>query len=203
MAIPDGTRNFLRDQRGIADRYDPTAHLCVYDPRSDVYAEPTDPEDYRSPREDCSCERCFSGRDGLAVEILRLQETLDRATDMVNREDVPAEAYPLPESREAIVHDLKIAPVYYEAIMAGVKTWEVRRADRDYQPGDVLRLRKWGSEPLGTEPRYLGAEIRAIVAYRARLGSIDDALAGYVGMSIVVLEESRVETGLAEDESDG
>lgn len=44
------------------------------------------------------------------------------------------------------VHDLKTWPAYYEAIVAGLKPWEYRKADRPYAVGDVLRLREWNPE---------------------------------------------------------
>ena len=47
-------------------------NLCVFDPRSDVYID-FDEEDNVAPRNNCYCDRCFSGRDRLAVEIDRLR----------------------------------------------------------------------------------------------------------------------------------
>jgi hypothetical protein len=44
-------------------------------------------------------------------------------------------------------HDLKIWPQYFVEVAAEQKTFEIRKNDRDYQVGDVLRLREW--EPLG------------------------------------------------------
>lgn len=40
-------------------------------------------------------------------------------------------------------HTLKVVPPYFEAIADGSKTFEVRKNDRAYQKGDVLRLREW------------------------------------------------------------
>ena len=41
------------------------------------------------------------------------------------------------------IHDLKIWPEFYRPMVAGIKTWETRRNDREYQLGDVLHLREW------------------------------------------------------------
>jgi len=40
-------------------------------------------------------------------------------------------------------HLLKVIPPYFDSLVAGSKTFEVRRNDRAYQRGDVLRLREW------------------------------------------------------------
>lgn len=40
-------------------------------------------------------------------------------------------------------HDLKTWPEPFRAIVRRQKTHEVRRADRDFQVGDVLHLLKW------------------------------------------------------------
>lgn len=43
----------------------------------------------------------------------------------------------------ARMHVLKVVPPYFDAIVSGAKTFEVRRNDRGYQCGDVLSLREW------------------------------------------------------------
>lgn len=40
-------------------------------------------------------------------------------------------------------HTLKVVPPYFDALVSGSKTFEVRKNDRAYQAGDVLRLREW------------------------------------------------------------
>lgn len=45
-------------------------------------------------------------------------------------------------------HDLKTSPVYWDAVFIGEKNFEVRRDDRGFQKGDILRL--WRStDPYG------------------------------------------------------
>lgn len=60
-----------------------------------------------------------------------------------------------------VVHDLKTWPEYFEATWSGRKPWELRKNDRGYQPGQVLRLREW--EPL--RQAYTGRVIVADVVY--------------------------------------
>lgn len=56
-------------------------------------------------------------------------------------------------------HCLKILPEYFLAVERGVKTFEVRYNDRDYQIGDILVLQEW------FDGVYSGKEIRVKVTY--------------------------------------
>lgn len=58
-------------------------------------------------------------------------------------------------------HDLKILPKYYRDIEKGLKTFEVRFNDRNFQVGDILELKEWfGGEYSG---RYILADITYIL----------------------------------------
>ncbi|MEZ2410588.1 DUF3850 domain-containing protein [Bosea sp. RCC_152_1] len=48
-----------------------------------------------------------------------------------------------------VVHELKTWPVYFDAVARGEKTFEVRRDDRGFQKGDIVRLRRWNTEWQG------------------------------------------------------
>ncbi|GEP11699.1 DUF3850 domain-containing protein [Methylobacterium gnaphalii] len=39
-----------------------------------------------------------------------------------------------------VTHDLKTLPVYFDAVERGEKTFEIRRDDRGFQKGDIVRL---------------------------------------------------------------
>lgn len=58
-------------------------------------------------------------------------------------------------------HDLKVWPECFEAIVAGIKTFEVRKNDRNYQVGDVLQLREYAPGP----DEYTGRETKCTVSY--------------------------------------
>jgi hypothetical protein len=58
-------------------------------------------------------------------------------------------------------HELKTWPNFLDAVIAGRKTFEVRKSDRDFQVGDRLHLRGW--DP-GTQ-QYNGFEHTLVVTY--------------------------------------
>lgn len=57
-------------------------------------------------------------------------------------------------------HDLKIESSYFNDILAGVKTWELRKNDRDFHFGDTLRLRE-----IDDDGDYTGRECIRTVKY--------------------------------------
>ena len=48
-----------------------------------------------------------------------------------------------------IVHDLKIWPEYFERVKTGLKTFELRKDDRNFQVGDELLLREFNESYTG------------------------------------------------------
>lgn len=74
-------------------------------------------------------------------------------------------------------HKLKVWPEYFEALIDGTKTAEVRKDDRDYKVGDLLHLREWNPE---TES-YTGREAAARVTHLVRGPHVPD---GYVLLSL-------------------
>jgi hypothetical protein len=65
-------------------------------------------------------------------------------------------------ARPRIEHRVKSWPGFFEAILSGVKTHDVRRmSDRDYQVGDTLRLMEFDPE----KQQYTGRELRVRITY--------------------------------------
>ena len=69
-------------------------------------------------------------------------------------------------------HELKTDPEVFEAKMQGVKPWDIRRNDRNFQVGDTLREREtkhsWAFMLSGCPLEYTGREIRERVTYILR-----------------------------------
>ena len=63
--------------------------------------------------------------------------------------------------REPVVHEVKSWPHLFRAFTTGVKQFDLRRADRDYRVGDILRLKEY--DP--SLPAYLGRTADALITY--------------------------------------
>jgi hypothetical protein len=64
--------------------------------------------------------------------------------------------------RGIIEHRVKCWPKFFESILSGAKTHEVRRADdRDFRVGDLLRLEEFDPQTN----RYSGRELTAKITY--------------------------------------
>ena len=75
------------------------------------------------------------------------------------------------------IHELKILPEYFDAVRCGDKRFEIRKNDRNFHRGDILRLKEWNGK------EYTGEEIDALVRYVLYdwTGGLQD---GYCIMSI-------------------
>lgn len=79
----------------------------------------------------------------------------------------------------AQTHELKICNEHFEDIWNGVKTFEIRRNDRNFQVGDELCLKEFNPE---TE-KYTGSICHVKVKYILKGGHFG-LKKGYVIMSI-------------------
>jgi hypothetical protein len=94
-----------------------------------------------------------------AEEVARLSDVVCRYAPT----DGPPDTAAAPAT--ARVHDLKVWPEFFDALLDGSKTFEARYDDRGFEVGDVLRLREWqpASNPGGNV--YSGRELRREVSY--------------------------------------
>jgi hypothetical protein len=76
-----------------------------------------------------------------------------------------------------VEHELKCWPDFFVPVLTGMKTFEVRKNDRNFKLGDVLWLREWDPH---TE-MYTGNSVRAKVVYILHDFGLED---GYVVMGI-------------------
>jgi len=80
-----------------------------------------------------------------------------------------------------IDRELKVWPIYFDDVVSGAKTWEVRRNDEEgFGAGCWIRLREWDPE----RERYTGREVDRFVTYVAALDRLP-GMDGLVGMTLV------------------
>ncbi len=61
------------------------------------------------------------------------------------------------------LHSLKILPEYFKEVIAGNKTFEIRKNDRNFQVGDLVLLREYVDNEYTKE--LLGVRITYITNY--------------------------------------
>jgi len=59
------------------------------------------------------------------------------------------------------IHELKTHMPFFQEIVQGEKTWELRRNDRGFEVGDVLHLREY--DPVSSGGTYTGADAFVVV----------------------------------------
>lgn len=85
---------------------------------------------------------------------------------------------------ETKIHQLKTMTPFFEEVMAGTKTFELRKNDRDFRVGDILILKEY----LPETKVFSGMEVRRQITY---------ILSSFTG-----LEAGYVILGLRDDEND-
>jgi Domain of unknown function (DUF3850) len=86
-------------------------------------------------------------------------------------------------------HDLKLWPQFWDATVAGGRSFDIRNNDRGFKVDDVVRLREWdpGIEPPGEWPGYTGRECYRRITYvlHAEDCPAGAITAGYVALAMV------------------
>jgi len=81
-------------------------------------------------------------------------------------------------------HVLKIWPIFFDAVARGEKSFEVRKNDRDFQPGDEVTLKEWNPK---TE-EFTGRELNRLIIYVFKGGSFG-VQEGFVVFSMLPIYE--------------
>lgn len=76
-------------------------------------------------------------------------------------------------------HVLKIAPEFYEAVLTGIKTFEIRRNDRNFKIDDSIVLREYFDGKY-TDRFPLAAHITYITNYAQQEGYVVFSFSGIV-----------------------
>ncbi|MCP4986586.1 MAG: DUF3850 domain-containing protein [Colwellia sp.] len=65
-----------------------------------------------------------------------------------------------------MTHELKILPCYFEAVLSGDKTFEIRdNSDRGFQKGDLVTLREIEVKKTNDMSVYTGRKLELIITY--------------------------------------
>jgi hypothetical protein len=81
-------------------------------------------------------------------------------------------------------HYLKCHPIFFQDTAIGIKNFEVRKNDRDFEVGDRLVLQEFDPKT----GRYTKDEIEVEIAYMISFDGIP-GLSGFVGMKIEIIKE--------------
>ena len=88
-------------------------------------------------------------------------------------------------------HELKTWPKYFQSVLDGIKLFEIRKDDRHFEVGDVIKLREfepdntWAEHPNGV---FTGRHLEVRVDYILREYPV--VKKGYVVMSISKIDNS-------------
>lgn len=105
----------------------------------------------------------------------------------------------VPVPRPPLCHHLKSWPVFFERVISGTKTYEIRRNDRDFRVGDVLYLQEW--DPVHGQYRAGHAVLRAV----RRCVPLDEiGIPGFVVMDLELpsAEQLEIPRDLPTDEAE-
>ncbi|MBR2561241.1 MAG: DUF3850 domain-containing protein [Eubacterium sp.] len=79
----------------------------------------------------------------------RQQAKIDKQTKE-KLEEIKEANEPLPSEQTQLVHEIKLAELYYEDVAIGKKTFELRKNERGYKVGDALLMTEFaGGRPTG------------------------------------------------------
>ena len=84
-----------------------------------------------------------------------------------------------------MIHELKTWPEYFKDVAAGIKTFELRKNDRDFQVGDELVLKEYDPK----EDKYSGRYRTVLVMNVFRGDGTWGLMEGYCIMDIALNDD--------------
>lgn len=69
-------------------------------------------------------------------------------------------------------HQLKTWPEYFEAVIEGRKTFEIRANDRNFKRGDFVELQEWCPDSKKYSGRSLTVEIKYVTSFNQMPGTV-------------------------------
>lgn len=82
-------------------------------------------------------------------------------------------------------HSLKITSKHFEEVLSGRKTFEIRKNDRDFKVGDVVKLNEYLGKSDANEDVYSGRFVRVFITY---IYDLEDVLPGYIAFDFVFMQ---------------
>ncbi len=89
------------------------------------------------------------------------------------------------------VHCLKTWPQFFEDIISGIKTFELRKDDRDFQVGDALLLQEY--DPYNNGGAFTLRAVSRLVVYKLDAASFSGIEKGYCILGLGMLPQYAVE----------
>ncbi|MGU3458566.1 MULTISPECIES: DUF3850 domain-containing protein [Bacillus cereus group] len=71
-----------------------------------------------------------------------------------------------------MLHNLKINTVFFEPVLKRIKTFEIRKNDRDFHVGDTINLNEWDNERKEYTGRSIAIEILYITDFEQKEGYV-------------------------------
>lgn len=98
--------------------------------------------------------------------------------------------------RVATIHELKTWPPFFQAMLDGVKSFEIREDDRDFQVGDALYLREF--DPYKRERlsdgQYTNRKMYRLIVYKLDSSGFAGIKKGFCALGLGVLPyHARIE----------
>jgi hypothetical protein len=87
-------------------------------------------------------------------------------------------------------HELKIWPNHFHDVVEKQKRFEIRRADRTFSAGEIVRLREYIPETPSKIGYYTGAEATILITYvQANFVGLAE---GYCAFAFVLLRDGKL-----------